>query len=233
MLLRDVAHQFHDEHGFADARAAEQADLAALAVRRDQVDNLDSRFKNFRRRALFVKCGRPAVNVPTHGRFDFALAVDRFAEDVHYPAEHVFADGNTDLRPRIENGKTARKTIRRRKRDAADDTFTDMRQNFKYCFIALHHEFFIDWRHTAFKLHIYDRAYYLINLAVIRHVRALPSVCLFAAANLPDDRSRRSVVIAFWRRRLNSRLSESSIFSAFLVAFDMASIREACSLAEE
>ena len=30
--LRDVVDQFHDEHGLADAGAAEQADLAALGV---------------------------------------------------------------------------------------------------------------------------------------------------------------------------------------------------------
>ena len=46
--LRDVVDQLHDEHGLADARAAEQADLAALGVRREQVDDLDARVEDLR-----------------------------------------------------------------------------------------------------------------------------------------------------------------------------------------
>ena len=42
MRLGDVVDQFHDQHGLADAGAAEQADLAALGVRREQIDDLDA-----------------------------------------------------------------------------------------------------------------------------------------------------------------------------------------------
>ena len=42
MGLRDVVDQLHDQHGLADAGAAEQADLAALVVRRQQVDDLEA-----------------------------------------------------------------------------------------------------------------------------------------------------------------------------------------------
>ena len=42
VLLRDVVDELHDQHGLADAGAAEQADLAALGVRREQVDDLDA-----------------------------------------------------------------------------------------------------------------------------------------------------------------------------------------------
>src|SRR6185503_18890587 len=40
--FRDVVDQLLDQHGLADARAAEQADLAALRVRAKQVDDLDA-----------------------------------------------------------------------------------------------------------------------------------------------------------------------------------------------
>ena len=40
--LGDVVDQLHDQHGLADAGAAEQADLAALGVGRQQVDDLDA-----------------------------------------------------------------------------------------------------------------------------------------------------------------------------------------------
>ena len=42
MALGDVVDQLLDQHGLADAGAAEQADLAALGVRREQVDDLDA-----------------------------------------------------------------------------------------------------------------------------------------------------------------------------------------------
>ena len=42
MRLRDVVDELHDEHGLADAGAAEQADLAAAGVRGEQVDDLDA-----------------------------------------------------------------------------------------------------------------------------------------------------------------------------------------------
>ena len=42
MGLGDVVDQLLDEHRLADARAAEQADLAALGVGREQVDDLDA-----------------------------------------------------------------------------------------------------------------------------------------------------------------------------------------------
>jgi hypothetical protein len=42
VLLGDVVDELHDEHGLADAGAAEQADLAAAGVRGEQVDDLDA-----------------------------------------------------------------------------------------------------------------------------------------------------------------------------------------------
>ena len=47
MGLGDVVDQFLNQHGLADAGAAEQADLAALGVRRQQVDDLDAGDENF------------------------------------------------------------------------------------------------------------------------------------------------------------------------------------------
>ena len=46
--LRDVVDQLHDQHGLADARAAEQADLAALGVGSQQVHDLDARLEDLR-----------------------------------------------------------------------------------------------------------------------------------------------------------------------------------------
>ena len=71
--LGDVVDQFLDEHGLADAGAAEQADLAALGVRRKQVDDLDAGDENF-------SFGR-LLGVGRRGLMDRALAfrLDRTA----------------------------------------------------------------------------------------------------------------------------------------------------------
>ena len=60
--LGDVVDQLHDQHGLADARAAEQADLAALGVRREQVDDLDAGLEDLRFRRLLGVGGRRLVD---------------------------------------------------------------------------------------------------------------------------------------------------------------------------
>ena len=46
MLCGDVVNELHDDDGLADAGTAEQADLAALQVGLEQVDDLDSGFEH-------------------------------------------------------------------------------------------------------------------------------------------------------------------------------------------
>ena len=85
--LGDVVDQFHDQHGLADAGAAEQADLAALGVRRQQIDDLDAGDQNFRfgrligvgRRLLMDGAHRLALH-----RTGF---IDRLADHVDNAAE--------------------------------------------------------------------------------------------------------------------------------------------------
>ena len=55
--LGDIVDEFHDQHGLADAGAAEEADLAALGIGREQIDDLDAGFENLRFRRL-VGVGR-------------------------------------------------------------------------------------------------------------------------------------------------------------------------------
>ena len=62
MRLGDVVDQLHDEDGLADARAAEQADLAALGVGREQVDDLDAGLEDLRLGRLLGIGRRRLVN---------------------------------------------------------------------------------------------------------------------------------------------------------------------------
>src|SRR3546814_19830962 len=62
--LRDVVDQLHHVDGLADAGAAEQADLAALGERADQVDDLDAGFQQIGRGSLLVIARRLTVDHP-------------------------------------------------------------------------------------------------------------------------------------------------------------------------
>ena len=62
MLLGNIVDEFHDCHGFADASATEQANLAALGDGHDQIDDFDTRLKNINRGRLICVPGRFAMN---------------------------------------------------------------------------------------------------------------------------------------------------------------------------
>ena len=63
--LGDVVDELLDEHGLADAGAAEEADFAALAVRGEQVDDLDAGLEDLDLRRLLDEERRGAVDRTT------------------------------------------------------------------------------------------------------------------------------------------------------------------------
>ena len=64
VLLGDVVDQLEDENGLADAGAAEEAGLAALGVRLEQVDDLDAGLEHLDAGGLLVERRRLAVDRP-------------------------------------------------------------------------------------------------------------------------------------------------------------------------
>jgi hypothetical protein len=64
VLLGEVVDELLDEHGLAHAGAAEQADLAALGVGREQVDDLDAGLEHLGRRRQVLDGRGRAVDRP-------------------------------------------------------------------------------------------------------------------------------------------------------------------------
>ena len=64
MLGGDVVNQLLNKYGLADTGAAEQTNLAALGIRREQVDDLDAGLENLGRRVLLCKIRRRTVDGP-------------------------------------------------------------------------------------------------------------------------------------------------------------------------
>src|SRR5690606_35523232 len=62
VLLCDVVDEFLDEDRLADARSAEEADLTALDVRSEKVNDFDACFKDFDISCQFLEFRRIAVD---------------------------------------------------------------------------------------------------------------------------------------------------------------------------
>ena len=126
MRLRDVVDELHDEHGLADAGAAEEADFAAFAVRSQQIDDLDTGLEDFDFRRLVDELRRVAVNRRRLGCVDRTGLVDGLANDVQDAAEALGADGHHDGRAGIANAHAAREAVRRVHGNGADRRFAEM-----------------------------------------------------------------------------------------------------------
>ena len=127
MLGGHVVDQLLNQHRFADARAAEQADLAALGVRLKQVDDLDARLENLHGGALLLKGGRLAVDAALGGIGRHVVAaVDRLAEDVEHAPERRLADGHLNRAPRGAHSHAAGETVAPGEHDAAHGVLADM-----------------------------------------------------------------------------------------------------------
>ena len=96
VLLGDVVDQLLDQHGLANAGTAEQANLAALAVGRQQVDHLDAGLKHLGLGLQLSEEGGGAVNRSGLGGGYWTLLIHRLAEHVEDATEgglaHWYAD---------------------------------------------------------------------------------------------------------------------------------------------
>ena len=91
MGFGDVVDQLLDQHGLADAGAAEQADLAALGVRREQIDDLNAGDQDLGLGGLIDIGGSRRVYRPLLRGLDRAGLVDRLAHHVHDTSERFVA----------------------------------------------------------------------------------------------------------------------------------------------
>ena len=112
VLLGDVVDELLDQHRLAHAGAAEEADLAALHVGREQVDDLDAGLEDLLGGVELVERRRVAVDRPALGRRDVAALVDRVAEHVEDAAEGHLADGHRDRPARVGDRRAARQAVR-------------------------------------------------------------------------------------------------------------------------
>ena len=159
VLDRDVTDQFHHVDGLADAGAAEQADLAALGERAEQVDDLDAGFQQFAAARLLLEGGGRAVDRHALFALDGAGMIDGVAEHVHDAAQGLLADRHRDRRTGVFHFQPAAQSVGRSHGNsphhAVAELLLDLQRQVGLC----HRQCVIDLRHGGrFEFHVHDRA---------------------------------------------------------------------------
>ena len=122
----DVIDELLDENRLADAGAAEQADLAALGIGADQVDNLDTGLEDFSGGFLLFKRRSLAVDGEALHLFGQRRVVERLAEQVKDAAKAGVADGDGDGAAGVDGLHTAGQSVGRAHGDAANHAAADL-----------------------------------------------------------------------------------------------------------
>ena len=131
VLLGDVVDQFQHVHGLAHTRAAEQADLAALGERANQVDHLDAGFQQVNGWGQFVELRRLLVYLALFVALDLAGIVDRAAQHVHDAAQRAAADRNCDPAAGGIHRHAAAQAVGRTHRNGTHDAVTELLLHFE------------------------------------------------------------------------------------------------------
>src|SRR6476661_5182623 len=123
---------FLDQHGLADAGAAEQADLATLDVRGEEVDHLDAGFQHFGGALEGRKRRSLAVDRPAFADLQLGLGhVQGLAQDVEDVALDAVADGDGDRGTGVNHVGSADQAVGRLQRDGANEVVAEVQRNFE------------------------------------------------------------------------------------------------------
>ena len=159
VLLRDVVDELEHVDRLADAGAAEQADLAALGERHEQIDDLDARDQQVLAAGLLVVGRRGTVDRQVILGLDRASFVLRLAEHVHDAPQSAGAHRHHDALARALHRQPAAQTLRWTHRDRAHDAVAQLLLHFERQIRILELERLVDLGNLiARKFHIDDRA---------------------------------------------------------------------------
>ncbi len=110
--------------------AAEEADLAALDVGGEQVDDLDAGLEHRGVRLELVEGGRAAVDLPVVLDRTDVVGVERLADDVEDVSQDGVPDGHGDPAAGLAHDGAAHEAVGRLHAHAADAALTDLLGDF-------------------------------------------------------------------------------------------------------
>ena len=171
MGLRDVVDELFDEHGLAHAGAAEQADLAALEVGLQQVDDLDAREQDFLRSREVLELRSLAVDGKRLFPGEFTHTVDGIADDVHHAAADLGAHRHRDGVARGSGRHAAAQAVGGIHRHAADRVLADVLLHLDDehpAVLPLDSERFVDpgkFQVSLVEMHVHHRSHHLGDIS--------------------------------------------------------------------
>ena len=166
MFNGDIADQFHHVDGLADARAAKQADLAALGERTEQVNHLDPGFQQFGGARLILKRRGWLVDAAQGFGLHRSLVVNRLAQHVHDPAQGRCTHRHRNRRMGVTDLHVPLQSFGRSHRDGAHHAVAQLLLHFQRKAIFINAQRIINFRHRpAWELDIHHRADDLHDIA--------------------------------------------------------------------
>ena len=167
MGFGDVVDQLLDQHGLADAGAAEQADLAALGVRREQIDDLNAGDQDLGLGGLIDIGGSRRVYRPLLRGLDRAGLVDRLAHHVHDTSERFVAYRDGDRLAGVDYVLAAHQAFGRIHGYGAHGVFAEMLRDLEHepVAVVLGLERVQDLRQLVVELHVDDGSQDLAHMA--------------------------------------------------------------------
>ena len=130
-----------DNHGLADACAAEQSDLSTAHERAQQIDDLDAGLQHF---GLGVEVGNRwsgAMDRRSVGGVHRSAFIHGLAEEVEHASEHAFAHGHAHWRTSVDARGTAAQAVGGRQCDAANHAAAKVLGNLADQYLLLAVEF--------------------------------------------------------------------------------------------
>ena len=210
MRLGDVVDELLDQHRLADAGAAEEADLAAARIGREQVDDLDAGDEDLRLGRLVDIGRRVLMDGAPLGGLHRARLVHRLADDVHDAAERLVADRHGDRLAGVAHRLAAHEPLAGIHGDGAHGVLAEMLRDFEHQAVAVivGLQRVQDGRQRAVELHVHHGAHHLRDLAgQIAYAAAIIVLVVMCrppaqTASAPEMISISSLVICAWRWRL-------------------------------
>jgi peptide chain release factor 1 len=160
MRLGDVVDQLHDDDGLADAGAAEQPDLAALGIWRQQIDDFDAGDEDLGLGRLVEELRRRLVDRRAAVGVDRTALIDRVADDIQDAAQRLRAYRHRDRAAGVDDLGAAHQAVGRIHSDRAHDVLAQMLRHFEHERAPRHLDMQRgqDGRQFAVEMHIDDRA---------------------------------------------------------------------------
>ena len=163
----NIVNKLHNDDGFTNTGTTEETYFTTFCIRCKQIDNFNTRFKNFRFCTLVFKSRRISVNRPVCFCIDISGFIDRITDNVEDSSQNFFTNRYFDRRTECFYLLPSYKTFTHVHCDSSDTIITDYGSNFENQFLLLSFNFivdfdrFVDLRNISFEINIDNRSNYL------------------------------------------------------------------------